>query len=821
MEISRQHLHISPNVQFWPALLVGVLSIKAVLTLALKPNFTLSSVLSVYGTCVYFLLLMLSTGFALRNAAQRTGGSRTFWIFMAGGCGLWALDQWSYVYYTVGLHADVPDDSLADPALFLHIVPFMAALAMQPHLHQQGRKPSRASLNFLLLLCFWVFLYAYALLPYQYLFANETIYNPRFTALYAMENATLVLALGVLSFRTQMSWRSVYAHLLGASALYGIGSSLANVAIDSGWPYNGSIYSLVQTAAACWFVWVPLHARQLPLADVMPTQRDEGLSGFISFLAKTAVIAIPLIGMWELLRSDESPGMRRFRLSVVLASVLFLVLAVLFKEYLTKRDLALNSRISKSREKSSSEALERSENRFRILYEKSPIGICLIEARTGRFLQVNPKYCEISGRTEQDLLSRDVQSISDPADVSEVTEKMRRLADGELQNFEMETRQLRSEGSIRWVNMAVVKVSGDGEDPAWNMAIVQDVTDLRSMTQELKQAQEKLAQEKIYLEHEIDKELGFEEIIGHSKALKAVMKGVAQVASSDATVLLLGETGTGKELIARAIHRQSNRRNDSFIKLNCAAIPTGLLESELFGHERGAFTSAVSRKVGRLELADKGTLFLDEIGEIALESQPKLLRVLQDQEFERLGGTQTLRANFRLIAATNRDLIESMREGEFRSDLYYRLNVFPIRVPPLRERREDIPVLVKYFVERFARKMNRPISSIPKETMETLIQWNWPGNIRELENFIERAVILSPGDTLLVSHQELSLKTNAEVTADGTLRSMEREHIIEALRQSRGLLSGTKGAAARLGLKRTTLQYKIEKLGISRREYTN
>jgi formate hydrogenlyase transcriptional activator len=344
-----------------------------------------------------------------------------------------------------------------------------------------------------------------------------------------------------------------------------------------------------------------------------------------------------------------------------------------------------------------------------------------------------------------------------------------------------------------------------------------DVTALRELTEQLREAEKKLTEEKLYLEQEIVTELGFGDIIGQSKALQAVMEKVGQVAASDAAVLLLGETGTGKELVARAVHRLSQRAGNSFIKLNCAAIPSGLLESELFGNERGAFTGAVSKKIGRLELADKGTLFLDEIGEISLELQPKLLRVLQDQEFERLGGTQTLKVNFRLIAATNRDLGEAVRENEFRSDLYYRLNVFPIRVPPLRERREDIRLLVEHFVQKFARRMNRSITSIPKRTMDVLMGWDWPGNVRELENFIERSVILTQGSVLVSPLSEMRLIAEQENSTDQTLEAAEREHILRALRESHGQIGGTGGAAMRLGMKRTTLQSKLKHLGINPR----
>jgi formate hydrogenlyase transcriptional activator len=336
--------------------------------------------------------------------------------------------------------------------------------------------------------------------------------------------------------------------------------------------------------------------------------------------------------------------------------------------------------------------------------------------------------------------------------------------------------------------------------------------------QQIAELTDKLSKEKLYLEGEILSELNFEEIIGESPALKRVLAQAKIVAPSGATALILGETGTGKELAARAIHRMSSRKDANFIKLNCAAIPTGLLESELFGHEKGAFTGAISQKIGRLELADKGTLFLDEVGDIPLELQPKLLRVLQDQEFERLGSTRTVRVDIRLIAATNRDLAKSVADKEFRSDLFYRLNVFPIRMPPLRERKTDIPLLVRYFVQKFARRMNKQIETIPTETMNALVSWEWPGNVRELENFIERSVILSSGPLLTVPLAELRPMYEQAPTAS-TLESLEREHIIRTLRETRGVISGVKGAAARLGLKRTTLQSRIQKMGISRADF--
>jgi PAS domain S-box-containing protein len=748
--------------------------------------------------------------------------------------------------------------------------------------------------------------------------------------------------------------------------------------------------------------------------------------------------------------------------------------------------------------------LRASQDRYRAIYDRSPVGICWVETDTGRLLRVNPKYCEILGRTEQDLLDRNFQSLTYPDDLPRNLEKLRQLKEGEVRHYKIEKRYLRPDGSVRWAEVDTAAMWSECAPPVWFMGMVQDITErkqaeqrlreyervvegldemivvvdrdyryvianraflhyrgineeqvvghridemvngeafglvkqkvdeclqgkfleyemkytyptlgerdllvkyfpiegpggvnrivaimqdvsqrkraqqalqsseenyrmfisqssegifredmdapvpiglpeedmighilhdsymaecndamarmygfthgqefvgkrltemlppddphnieltrdfiragfrvldreshevdihgnpkvflnsmigivengmlvrtwgiqrdvtekvkleesrrkveedlrgtvhqLREVTEELRLAKEKLSEEKLYLEQSMDTELGFGEIIGRSTALKEVMAKVARVAPNDATVLLLGETGTGKELVARAIHGMSTRKDSGFIKLNCAAIPSGLLESELFGHEKGAFTGAIAKKVGRLELADKGTLFLDEIGDIPLDLQPKLLRVLQDQEFERLGGTQTLKVDFRLVAATNRDLLRGVNQREFRSDLYYRLNVFPIRTPPLRERRDDIPLLIEHFVRKYAARMNKSIASIPAKTMETLMQWTWPGNIRELENFVERSVILTPGSVLQVPLAELHAEPAPE---DETLQEKDRERILSALRECNGRLGGPGGAAVRLGMKRTTLQSKLNQLGIKPKKYRN
>ena len=328
-----------------------------------------------------------------------------------------------------------------------------------------------------------------------------------------------------------------------------------------------------------------------------------------------------------------------------------------------------------------------------------------------------------------------------------------------------------------------------------------------------------LADRQLQLETEISSEHCFEDIVGRSPALQKVLDQVAIVAPTDSTVLLYGETGTGKELIARAIHRLSSRRERALVRMNCAAIPSGLLESELFGHEKGAFTGALLQRKGRFELADGGSLFLDEIGDISLELQPKLLRAIQEQEFERLGSARTIQVNVRMIAATHRDLAAMIREQEFREDLFYRFNVFPIEIPPLRERREDIPLLVHFFVSRLSRRMQKRIRSIQRIAMDALVNADWPGNIRELANFIERCVILTQGDELNVPHTHLKKSFRTVVLPSSSFRQAERQVIIDALRDASGKIAGNNGAAERLGLKRTTLQNKMRRLSIARSDY--
>src|ERR1700692_3873875 len=469
---------------------------------------------------------------------------------------------------------------------------------------------------------------------------------------------------------------------------------------------------------------------------------------------------------------------------------------------------AVGASIDVTELKKAEEALRQSEERFRVALKNSPISVFNQDRDLRYTWMYNPTVSEASGylgKTPYELFGRE-----EAERMAEIRRKVLKTGVGIRHDVE-----ITDSGKKHFFDTTIEPLLNSAGEVVGITAASMDVTELRETTEALREAKRRLTEEKLYLEQEIDTELGFGEIIGQSKPLQEVMKHVGKVASSNATVLLLGETGTGKELVARAFHRLSQRHSNNFIKMNCAAIPSGLLESELFGNERGAFTGAVSKKIGRLELAGNGTLFLDEIGEIAPALQPKLLRVLQDQEFERLGGNHTIKVNFRLIAATNADLADRVRENEFRSDLYYRLNVFPIRVPPLRERREDIRLLVEHFVQKCALRMNKSITSIPKKTMEALMAWDWPGNVRELENFVERSVILTQGSVLVAPLNVLEPSQVDAENSDQTLQSAERDYILRALRESHGKIGGPRGAAKRLGLKRTTLQSKMKHLGIS------
>ncbi|HYA97917.1 MAG TPA: sigma 54-interacting transcriptional regulator [Methylomirabilota bacterium] len=461
-------------------------------------------------------------------------------------------------------------------------------------------------------------------------------------------------------------------------------------------------------------------------------------------------------------------------------------------------------------------ALRQSEAHARTLFEFSPDAILVCDAQ-GRITEANARVETLFGYTRQELAGQPVELLV-PERLREAHPKHRAAfaAQPHMRPMGMglELYARRKDGSEFPVDILLGPV--ENQDNRVVFVVVRDLSERKRSEEALRRSLE----EKRYLEEELVTTSQFEEIVGNAPGLKRVLKQVETVAPTDATVLILGETGTGKELIARAIHRISPRAEYPFVKLNCSAIPSGLLESELFGHEKGAFTGAISQKIGRLELAHQGTLFLDEIGDLPLELQPKILRALQEKEFERVGSARTIPVNVRLIAATNRDLAKMVESREFRPDLYYRLKVFPVEIPPLRERLDDIPLLVKYFVDVHARRMNRHIETIPPETMHALTRWRWPGNIRELENLIERAVILSTGPVLRVPLAELQ-DSGAPPAGEqsATLHDAERDHILRTLRETRGVIGGPGGAARRLGVKRTTLNSKLKKLGIKRSDY--
>lgn len=465
--------------------------------------------------------------------------------------------------------------------------------------------------------------------------------------------------------------------------------------------------------------------------------------------------------------------------------------------------------------KKAEEALRASENRFRSLFEFSPDAI-VVTNQEGKIAEVNAHVQEAFGYDRSELLGQPIEVL--------IPERFRIAHPGHRADYAAHPRVRtmgagldlygrRKDGSAFPVDIMLGPVAAP--EGQMVLSVIRDLTQKREAEEALRRSE----QENRYLEEELITTHQFDEIVGESSGLKRVLKQVEDVAPTDATVLILGETGTGKELIARAIHELSPRRDHAFVRLNCSAIPSGLLESELFGHEKGAFTGAIAQKVGRLELAHQGTFFLDEVGDLPLELQPKILRALQEKEFERVGGTRTIPVNVRLVAATNRDLAKMVNAGQFRSDLYYRLRVFPVTIPPLRERRDDIPILVRYFLGTHSKRMGRRIETIPAQTMQALLKWPWPGNIRELENFIERSVILSPGPVLRAPLAELEAVEESAGPINGNLEAAEREHILRVLRECKGMIGGANGAAGRLGLKRTTLNSKMKKLGIKRRDY--
>ncbi len=460
-------------------------------------------------------------------------------------------------------------------------------------------------------------------------------------------------------------------------------------------------------------------------------------------------------------------------------------------------------------------ALRRSEAQLRAIFEHSPDAIIGTDPH-GKILEVNAQVEKFFGYNRSELVGKPVEILV-PARFRDKHPKYRddyqHAARTRPMGVGLELFGLRKDGTEFPVDIMLSPV--DTPEGKMVLSVIRDLSEKKRAQEEL----ERREREKRYLEEELYTEHRFEDIIGESPALKKVLKQVETVAATDVTVLILGETGTGKDLIARAIHQLSGRSGRSLVKLNCAAIPTGLLESELFGHEKGSFTGAIAQKIGRLELAHQGSFFLDEVGELPLELQPKILRALQEKEFERVGGTRTIPVDVRLIAATNRDLGQMVKDRQFRGDLYYRLRVFPIVLPPLRERREDIPLLVRYFVSKHARSMDRRIETIPDDVMRALVRWEWPGNIRELENFVERSVILTKGSTLRAPISELEMPFEPADDGNASLESAEREHILRVLREAKGVIAGPNGAAARLGVKRTTLNSKLKKLGIEREDY--
>jgi PAS domain S-box-containing protein len=457
--------------------------------------------------------------------------------------------------------------------------------------------------------------------------------------------------------------------------------------------------------------------------------------------------------------------------------------------------------------------LSASEQRYRDLYEQAPVGYLSVGV-DGRILSANDRAAQLVGFSAEELEGLLVTGLfaDSPDDKKRDGELFRRsLNREEVSGLEVELR--RKDGRPLWVSLWMRPIRGSDGKVQSSRAIWVDITD--RVRAEAERA--RLQQQNLYLQDEIKSAHNFEEVIGQSAALHAVLDKVRSVAPTDASVLITGETGTGKELIARAIHSASKRRDKPLIKINCAAFPTGLVESELFGHEKGAFTGAIARRSGRFELADGGTIFLDEIGEIPSETQVKLLRVLQEREFDRVGGGSPIKVDIRILAATNRNLLQAVREKTFREDLYYRLSVFPITLPPLRERKGDIPLLVHFLVHKFAARIGKRIEGVTEQTMRLLIDYPWPGNIRELENILERAVILTTGTTLAIAPDFLPL-TDAAPTArqELTLESVERDHIVAVLHQTDWIIEGPRGAARTLGLHPNTLRNRMKKLGITR-----
>ena len=468
-------------------------------------------------------------------------------------------------------------------------------------------------------------------------------------------------------------------------------------------------------------------------------------------------------------------------------------------------------------------SLRKSEERFRALFESAPIGVS-INDNIGRFMHVNKSFQDMLGYTEEELKGMSFKEITFAEDLNESKRLFTELVEGNIGDFRIEKRYAKKDGRLIWANTICSSIRDDDGNFMYTFAMVEDITERKHAEQalqealfEVEQLKNRLEIENVYLQEEIKTEYNFEEIVGQSEPLKKALRNVEQVAASDSTVLIYGETGTGKELIARAIHNLSGREERPLVKVNCGAISAGLVESELFGHEKGAFTGALQQRVGRFELADGGTIFLDEVSELPLDTQVKLLRVLQEGEFERVGSSNPIRVNVRVIAATNRNLTEAVKKGSFRTDLFYRLNVFPIEVPPLRERKSDIPLLTNFFLTKFAKKINKQFKPISKDTMDRITSYRWPGNIRELQNVIERAVVLSQGSEIQIDESLLGLNVSSELTMDQTLEDVERSHITSILEKTNWVIDGEKGAASILKINPSTLRSRMQKLGIKKR----
>ena len=486
--------------------------------------------------------------------------------------------------------------------------------------------------------------------------------------------------------------------------------------------------------------------------------------------------------------------------------------------------------------KHAEDALHKSEERWRSVFENSAIGVALTDLR-GRFLATNSAFQKMLGYTDEEIGRLTFLELTHEDFRESNWRLVTELVEGKRRQFQIEKQYRRKDGSLIWVSNNVSLVPGTKSMPRFVMALSEDITarkqteerlrrsqvDLLEAFEEIKRLKDRLQDENLILREEIDHAFMFDDIVGSSPVLQSVLSSIVKVAPTDTTILISGETGTGKELIARAIHKRSRRSNQAFVSVNCAAIPPSLIASELFGHEKGAFTGAVQQRRGRFELAQSGTIFLDEIGEVPVETQLALLRVLQERQFERVGSSRVIPVDVRIIAATNRDLSLAIAAGTFRSDLFYRLNVFPIQVPPLRKRTEDIPLLMEYFVKKFSEKMAKHIKQIEKRTLALCQGYSWPGNIRELQNIVERSMILCTGDTFSIDEAWLSLEqpSRADLSAPLTqaLQDQEKEMIEAALAETRGKVAGTNGAAAKLGIPPSTLESKIKQLKIRKQNF--